>query len=152
MATAGKEEAFGIKLEFLSTGWSTGLRMEDISWSGLGARDKLETTHQESGAVGPNQIGNREYVLSKLQSPGTLSVNVQFDPDHPPAFHQDGEDVRITWPLGTNEAEAAYWTFEAGVSEGGVEATLGEKMMMPLTIEPLGTVTISPAKGTQEAA
>lgn len=85
------DSGFGVTITF-ETGFFAEIR--SVTWSGH-SRAPLDTTHSATSG------GKMTFIPSDLIDPGSLEVEMWFDPTDDPPIDQAPETVTVAWPGGS---------------------------------------------------
>jgi len=132
---------------FVGTGTTVGfgtsainLSVFDISWSGIGQREKVEVSDLSSTQW-------REFISTVLNNPGTITLECNYDPDIDPttALNTKSEAITITWPIRTTgNSTNGTWVangFMASYEPSGVNND--DKATVSVIVEILGAITVT---------
>lgn len=142
MAGSTRDLGVGITAVWTTSGFTA--EIKNLTW-GEASRDSHEVTHQGTPAAGAGKFGNRVYLESDLQDPGTVSFDMHFDPDTVPPIGLAQEILTITWPLVSGDSTAATWVGTVFCMTYEPAITLGEVMVQTSTWKVSGNVTVSAA-------
>lgn len=106
----------GTTVTFGTTGFSA-IIINTISWTGM-ARPVVETTHFGSTQASTRQIGGRTFIPGKLIDPGTLEIEVQYEPTAEIPLRRDAETITIQPPSGQASGSISGTGFVSQVSIG----------------------------------
>lgn len=112
--------------------WESGFMAEiqAINWDGFN-RDFVESSHAGTATA-------RTFVPKVLYDPGTLEVELHFDPATAPPV-QAAESCTVTWADGSTWAASAFLT---GVR---VQGPWDDKQVITATLKFSGAITVTPA-------
>lgn len=106
----------GTTITFGTTGFTANI-IGSINWSGI-SRAVVETTHFGSTQAGSRQVGGRTFTPGKLVDPGTLQIEIQYDPTLEIPVRRDPETITIQPPSGQASGTIAGTGFVTDVSIG----------------------------------
>ena len=125
----GSDIATGLEIAFGTSSWTA--EIDDSNWSGI-ERAIIEKTHHGSTQSGSNEVGGREFVPGAFEDPGTLDLDIFFDPSDWPPINGAPETITISYRLKSGDstkATAAGVGFIASMSQA-----LPQEEMMTATI------------------
>jgi hypothetical protein len=124
-----------------TTTWTANLL--SLAW-GDTTRDVVETTHMTTPATAASNVfGTSTFMPVDIADTGTLTAEVQFNPDPGTAgalvfpIHQDAETITITFP------NAATWEFDGFCTGAEMNDPMEDVMTASLTFRASGGVTIA---------
>ena len=116
------------------------LSVLDISWGGIGAREKIEVSDLSSTTY-------REYIMTKLLDGGELTLECNYDPDIDPetALTTGSETITITHPIRTSgNTTAGTWACPGAMANYDMSViTNDDKPTVSVTVSVLGAITIT---------
>jgi hypothetical protein len=134
MSKAETIKGFGTTMTFKTSGWlcqCTGLTL-----SNRGARDAIETTHFESPQPqSANEWGAEEWEPGSPDKPGTLSGTLLLDPNNPPPWRGDNEDILVELPKKRGYARGMILNLHGHLTDEGVEIPLKGVVTQTFTIQ-----------------
>lgn len=96
------------------------------------SRPDVDTTHLNSTA--------RTSMPGDLVDPGTMTLEVAFNPDSAVPINQPAENITITWDLRSGDSTASSWQFTGYVTESSPAVPLEERMTATITIRVTGAI------------
>lgn len=135
MPSAEAREGYGISLTF-ANGFCA--KIKTPSYSGL-SRKAHDSSHTQT------VDGWMTFFPSALKNPGELQVDILFNPNLTPPIDEDADTVRVTFPLGDGETNAAYWECEGFMTDFEWTGPHDDLETAKVTIKFSGTPTFSPA-------
>jgi hypothetical protein len=133
----------GTTLTFTTSGFSAEI-IETIDWTGI-TRGAAQTTHMTTTQATTGQIGGHTFIPTKFADPGQIALQVHFNPQTNPPLHQAPETIRITFPLVTGDATAAYWEGTGFMIEMGPSIPLEGVMVNRCVIKMSGIMVFTDA-------
>ncbi len=112
-------------------------QIQDWDWDGI-ERAAIETSHQGLSLAGWGKFGNKTFIPSKLNGPGTLTVNINFNPDTLPPIEGAAETVTLT--IGDSSTRAT-WAGSGFMTSFKATGPLEDKMSATAVITFSGNVT-----------
>lgn len=109
----------------------------DWDWDGI-ERKAIDTSHQGLSLAGTGKFGNMTRIPSKLNSPGTLTVNLSFNPDTLPPIESAAETVTLT--IGDSSTRAT-WAGSGFMTSYKATGPLEDRMTATAVITFSGNVT-----------
>jgi hypothetical protein len=106
----------GTTITFATSGFTANI-INSIQWTGI-SRPVIETTHFGSTQATTRQIGGRTFIPGKLTDPGTLEIEVQYDPTAEIPVRRDAETITIQPPTGQASGTISGTGFVSQVSIG----------------------------------
>ena len=138
MPGAAVDVGHGTTITFGTSGFTANI--ESVSWDGI-ARTVIETSHMGTTAAGANQFGNRTFIPGDLVDPGTLTMNIHFNPQTNPPIGAVAETITVTYPLVAGDSTPATWACSGFVSAFSLTDPMDDKMTAVLTVKFSGKVT-----------
>ncbi len=142
MPGAAVDVGHGTTLVFGTSGFTANI--DSVTWDGI-ARTVVDTSHMGTTPAGANQFGNRTFIPGDLIDPGTLTLNVHFNPQTNPPIGAVPETITVTWPLVTGDSTPANWSASGFVSQFTLTDPVDDKMTAVLTVKLSGKVTMTDA-------
>lgn len=127
---------YGTVVTFGVSGYSG--EIFDVRIQGV-TRNSIDTTHMATPLAGPGNFGSKTFIPSKLVDPGTLVLQIHWNPDNIPPIEGSKETITITW------SEGATYAGEGFVVSFDVTAPLEDKMVATTTVKASGSWTHTPA-------
>lgn len=143
MAGATVNIGTGTMITFNTSGFTAEV-IETVDWTNV-ARQAVDTTHMKSTQASAGQFGGRTFMPTKYADPGQVALMVHFNPDTNVPIHANPETIRVTFPLVSGDATAAYWESSGFITEMGPSIPLEDKMVNRLTVKLTGLVTMTDA-------
>ena len=106
----------GTTITFGTTGFTANL-INVISWTGV-SRPAIDTTHFGSTQASTRQIGGRTFTPGKLIDPGTLEIEIQYDPTAEIPIRRDAETITIQPPSSQSSSSINGTGFVQSMSVG----------------------------------
>lgn len=97
-------------------------------------RPAIDTTHLGTTTA-------RTFIPGDLVDHGTLTLEIQFDPDDYPPIKLAAETITVTFPLAGSGTAAAKWEFSGFATGFDYGVPLEELMTGSLTIKVTGDIT-----------
>lgn len=94
MAGATTRISGGLTVAFGTSAFSQNLLSYTMSGRSIGA---IETTHQGTTVATSNEVGGKTYAAEYFGDPGTLVLNMHYDPDKVPPMNGVAETITITY-------------------------------------------------------
>lgn len=117
-------------------------RIQGVDWQGI-ERAMLETTHLATPATSNGRVV-RTFVPSDIVGMGSLSLQMDWDPDNPPPLYGDEEEITLTAPVPRGKAKGATMTGMAAFSGAGMAMPgPGQKMTSTAELTWCGPVTFT---------
>jgi hypothetical protein len=119
--------------------WESGFCAQILSanWDGI-SRAAIPTSHTTTTE------GWMTFQPSDLQDPGSLTVELQFDPDDAPPIEEAAETVTVTFPIPAGGSVAATWACSGFLTEFGNQVPYNDKMTATAVIKFSGEPTFTP--------
>ena len=133
MATSAASQAKGA-ITFSSSFFA---QITSLNWSGI-SREAFDTSHMGLSLAGSGKFGNMTKIPSKLNDPGKLEVEFNFNPDTLPPIEGAAETVTVT--IGDSSTPAT-WAGSGFMTEFSWEGPLQGIMKGKATITFSGNVT-----------
>lgn len=121
------------------TGDVIGLTIDGIT------RVAVDTSHMATAAAGAGKYGNMTFISGDLSDPGSLGLEIHFNPETTPPIDLVAETITITWPLAAGDSTAAKFAASGFCTDIGIAAPLDDKMVQSLTFKISGNVTLTAA-------
>ena len=115
-----------------------------VEGSGI-SRPSIDTSHMGTAAPGNNVIANRTSIPGDLTDPGSINIELHFDPDQEPPIDQVSETITITFPLAAGDSTAAKWAATGYMTDFSFGAQMEDKMTATATIKWSGNITLTAA-------
>lgn len=128
------DQGFATTITF-SSGFAAQVR--SVQWAGL-ERVELETTHMTS------TNGWKTFIPSDLKDPGTLTVELLFNPSTAPPITGAAETVTVTFPIPSGGSTAATWAASGFLKTFDVTDPYDDVMTATASLKFSGTVTFTP--------
>lgn len=116
-----------------------------IEFSGIGAREAVDTTHFGSTEASSGEFGGRTFIPTKLNNPGTVSVEIHFDADTRPPTQEAIETITFTFPQGTGESTPSDWEGQGFSVSFSASLVLDGKCTGTLELQLSGVWTVTAA-------
>jgi len=136
------EKAAGMTISF-----DSGFFANILSFSIDGiSREAIETTHFGTAAPSAGNYGNKTYIPSDFSDAGSMTVEMQYDPDLDPPVDSAAETLTIEWPLAdSGESTNTDWQVSAFMTDFAITGELEGLILATATIKFAGEVTINVA-------
>ena len=121
----------GTTITFGTTGFTASVT--SISFEGV-ERPSIDTTHLGT-------TGGRTFIPGDLPDYGSISLDIQFDPDTMPPITAAPETITVTFPLSAGATTPATWAATGFVMGFDANAPLEELMTGTISIKISGDVT-----------
>lgn len=119
--------------------FSSGFAAQIIDWSWDGIeRAAIDTSHQGLALAGSGKFGNKTFIPSRLNDPGSITVNLNFNPDTLPPI--EGAAETFTLAVGDSSTQAT-WAGSAFMTGFTCTGPLEDRMTASLTVKFSGNVT-----------
>lgn len=125
-----------------TTGFTALIHIENVRWDGM-SRNSFPTSHLGTPAPAAGRVGNATFIPGRIVDPGTLTMDVQHNPQVRPPLHADPETITVTFPKASADATAAYWSctgFFVGVSSMNIP--FDDKMMSTIVLKMTGEINM----------
>lgn len=99
-------------------------------------RASIETSHLGTTTA-------RTFIPGDLFDPGSISLDIQFDPDTEPPWNGATETVTITFPLSSAGTTAADWEASGFMTSFDYGVPLEELMTGTMTVKLTGDITVT---------
>src|SRR5262249_47186668 len=114
------------------------------SWDGID-RQMFETTHMGTAAPGSNKFGNKTFIPSKLSDPGSLSMEIHYNPQTNPPIDGALETITVTFPLVSGDSTAASWSASGAAQSLRIQDPHDGLMTATMVVKLSGNVTMTDA-------
>ncbi len=134
MAVAGPYVGFGVSVTF-SSGFLAFIT--NIDWDGI-SRTVIDTSN--------NSLTTpfwRTFIPGKLVDPGSVSVELLFDPNAVPTITAAAESIVVTFPKFTGETTAPTWAASGFMSDFKLSAPMDGAMTASATLKFSGAITFT---------
>ena len=139
MAGETRGTAVGIVAVFGTSSFTAELK--DMDWGSI-TRESKSVSHQGTAAPGAGKYGNMEFIPGDLTDPGTVTLEMHFDPDTEPPIDQPAEVLTITWPKAAADSTAATWSGTVFCIDYSESSKLDEVQVMTVQFKVTGNVTL----------
>jgi hypothetical protein len=129
------DEGFGTSIAF-NSGFLA--QILDVAIDGIGRKD-IDSTHM----LTPE--GWMTNFPSDLKDPGTLTTQLQFDPDVPPPIASAAETITVTFPVPPGKSTGATWSCSGYLVELSGQVPHDNKMLATSKIRFSGKPTFTPS-------
>ncbi len=144
--TTNADIGYGVSLQFIPVGGANIFAYELLSVDGPDmSKDAPEATHSGSPAVTSAQgtaasVGYKEFIDGMIDA-GTVSCEVNFDPNQEPLITQAKGSLVITAPIATGDTSGATFTVDAVVTKYSPKYPVDGKMTAGVTFKLSGKPT-----------
>jgi hypothetical protein len=112
----------------------------NLDWSGI-TREAIETSHMGTAAPSAGEFGNKTFIPGDLSDPGSLDVELHFNPDTIPPIDGAAETVTLQFAASDGDTTGASWAGSGFLTDCGAAIPLEDKMTMSATIKFTGNIT-----------
>jgi len=138
--SANVDSAHGIIINF---GGSAIGEVLDFNVDGV-SREAIETTAMDTAAAGAGTFGNKTFIPSRTQDPGTLTIDAHLNPDDLPAIGGASSALQLDYFESDGDTSGALWAGNAfltnfTIAGGGIDG----KMVTTLTYKCTGPTTVT---------
>ena len=134
MSKADTIHGFGTTMTFMTSGWKC--QCTGLTLSNRGARDAIEVTHFGSPQPSSsNEWGAEEHEPGAPDKPGTLSGTLLLDPNNPPPWRGDNEDIQIELPSKRGYSRGMILNLHGHLTDEGMEIPLKSVVTQTFTIQ-----------------
>ena len=113
-------------------------QITNVNWNGITV-PSIKTSHFGSAAGnGTTTFGGDTFIAGDLADPGSLEVEIHFNPDTAIPIHLAAATLTLTIPGSTTPAT---WACSAFFTECGFSMPLEDKMVMNCTLKFSGVLT-----------
>ncbi len=108
-----------------------------VDWSGI-SRGSVDSSHLLT-------VDWRTFIPTDLVDPGTLQLEMAFDPSDEPPLHDDIEDIIVTFPIPTGLTTPADWHGDGFMTDFEFGVPLEEKMTATSSLKMSGEIFFTAA-------
>lgn len=109
------------------------------------SRESLPTSHMGTAATTSGGVGSMTSIPAALVEPGSMELELHFDPDQVPPIDLAQETITVTWPKAAADSTAANWAFTGHCTNYSPAAPFDDKMTGSLTVKVSGKITFTAA-------
>lgn len=125
----------GASITFGTSSWTGDI--VDISGDGM-SREAIDVSHL-------NTTDWKEFLPSDNTDPGSITLEILFDPDDEPPITSAKETVTVTFPLPAGMSTAATWASDAFVTDFSYGVPYEDRMTASMTLKLSGEITFTNA-------
>lgn len=138
----GSDIGTGLTIAFGTSSWTA--EIADANWSGI-ERAIVEMTHHGSTQSSTNEVGGRTYVPGDLEDPGTLDLDVNFDPSDWPPINGVAETITLTYKKKTGDSTSATAAGTGFIASMSKALPVDEKMSASISVKLSGVWALTDA-------
>jgi hypothetical protein len=139
--SATADTLFGATIGFGTSTFAA--KLTDLNFDGV-SRPAIDTTELSTTVASTGEIGGRTFIPGGISDGGSLSIDLQFNPDDNPPIDAAAETITITFAASGGNGTGANFAFSGfmtdwAMSGGGVDGL----MSASATIKISGVITMT---------
>lgn len=140
--SATADTIFGTTVTFGTSSFAA--KVLDVSWDGV-SRAAIDTTHHGTTVASTNEVGGKTYIPAGISDGGSLTLEIQYNPDDDPPMDGAAETITVTFPFSGGDSSVqpkiAFSGFatDYSMSGNGLETVATAS----LTVKVSGVVTLT---------
>jgi len=137
MAGTTSDVGTGTTVVFGTSGFTS--LITNVSWSGI-SREALDTSNMATAAPTGDNFANMTYIPSALADPGTLELELLFDPDQAPPIDAVTETITVSYPLVVGDSTPSKWECSGFVTDFSSDAPHDGVMTASMSVKLTGNI------------